>query len=245
MVVRFWTFFLRAFKTQLPSRLQEILPSCTFAPGQGDFEVHLQDALGKNTKFNSHPLLICCSKGSTNIVRQYFWICGGHYTTRTMFPGFWSFLGRGPRWTFPFAWETPLKTWPWIFTWVCSWTSLKLVSFSRASFRTSDPSKFGTSPFLFSKYCSFTVPADGLRFDATFTTSHANVPIHSIPGRLGNLLQGRSISSSSVAFHGAPEKAVDGQWGDNTFCEYCAQNDPLHVCASTRRQEIAEWDLRF
>ena len=69
--------------------------------------------------------------------------------------------------------------------------------------------------------------------------------IASIPGRLGNLLQGRSISSSSVAFHGVPEKAVDGQWGDNTFCEYCAQNDPLHVCASTRRQEIAEWDLRF
>lgn len=55
--------------------------------------------------------------------------------------------------------------------------------------------------------------------------------------RLGNLLQGRSISSSSVAFHGVPEKAVDGQWGDNTFCEYCAQNDPLHVCASTRRQD--------
>ena len=69
--------------------------------------------------------------------------------------------------------------------------------------------------------------------------------IASIPGRLGNLLQGRSISSSSVAFHGVPEKAVDGQWGDNTFCEYCAQNDPLHVCASTRRQEIAELDLRF
>ena len=32
-------------------------------------------------------------------------------------------------------------------------------------------------------------------------------------------------------------QAVDGQWGDNTFCEYCARNDPLHVCASTRRQE--------
>ena len=55
--------------------------------------------------------------------------------------------------------------------------------------------------------------------------------------KVGNLLQGRSISSSSVAFNGVPEKAVDGQWGDNTFCEYCAQNDPLHVCASTRRQE--------
>ncbi|CAK9071313.1 Uncharacterized protein SCF082_LOCUS35320 [Durusdinium trenchii] len=55
--------------------------------------------------------------------------------------------------------------------------------------------------------------------------------------RVGNLLQGRSIQSSSVAFNGSPEKAVDGQWGDNTFCEYCARNDPLHVCASTRRQD--------
>lgn len=55
--------------------------------------------------------------------------------------------------------------------------------------------------------------------------------------RVGNLLQGRSITSSSVAFNGVAEKAVDGQWGDNTFCEYCAQNDPLHVCASTRRQD--------
>ncbi|CAE7420552.1 unnamed protein product [Symbiodinium microadriaticum] len=55
--------------------------------------------------------------------------------------------------------------------------------------------------------------------------------------RPGNLLQGRHIQSSSVAFGGLAEKAVDGAWGDNTFCEYCAANDPVHVCASTRRQD--------
>ncbi|CAE7840407.1 unnamed protein product [Symbiodinium necroappetens] len=55
--------------------------------------------------------------------------------------------------------------------------------------------------------------------------------------RPGNLLQGRYIQSSSVAFGGLAEKAVDGAWGDNTFCEYCAANDPVHVCASTRRQD--------
>ncbi|CAJ1386845.1 unnamed protein product [Effrenium voratum] len=56
--------------------------------------------------------------------------------------------------------------------------------------------------------------------------------------RPGNLLLGRFIQSSSVAFNGSPDKAVDGQWGSNTFCEYCAHKDPLHVCASTRRQDI-------
>lgn len=55
--------------------------------------------------------------------------------------------------------------------------------------------------------------------------------------RPGNLLQGRRIESSSYAFGGLAEKAVDGAWGDNTFCEYCAANDPVHVCASTRRQD--------
>eukprot|EP00931_Biecheleriopsis_adriatica_P018955 TRINITY_DN13072_c0_g1_i1.p1 TRINITY_DN13072_c0_g1~~TRINITY_DN13072_c0_g1_i1.p1 ORF type:complete len:4043 (+),score=569.27 TRINITY_DN13072_c0_g1_i1:111-12239(+) len=55
---------------------------------------------------------------------------------------------------------------------------------------------------------------------------------------IGNLLQGRKITSSSVAFGGSAVKAVDGQWGDNTFCEYCAEHDVQHVCASTRRQDI-------
>ena len=129
-----------------------------------------------------------------------------------MFPGFWPFLVRGPR---PSTWETPLK----------------MFHSQEPPSNKSDPSKFQTYLFF---------PAKN-SFDTTFTTCHP-VPYPSIASsmaRIGNLLQGRSISSSSVAFHGVPEKAVDGQWGDNTFCEYCAQNDPLHVCASTRRQEMA------
>eukprot|EP00929_Paragymnodinium_shiwhaense_P117319 TRINITY_DN8778_c0_g1_i1.p1 TRINITY_DN8778_c0_g1~~TRINITY_DN8778_c0_g1_i1.p1 ORF type:complete len:6658 (+),score=1287.90 TRINITY_DN8778_c0_g1_i1:1019-19975(+) len=50
-----------------------------------------------------------------------------------------------------------------------------------------------------------------------------------------NLALNHKAFSSSVAFEGTPDKMVDGQVGDNTFCEYCRASDSRHVCAATRK----------
>eukprot|EP00928_Gymnodinium_smaydae_P039159 TRINITY_DN2680_c1_g2_i2.p1 TRINITY_DN2680_c1_g2~~TRINITY_DN2680_c1_g2_i2.p1 ORF type:complete len:4227 (+),score=735.02 TRINITY_DN2680_c1_g2_i2:117-12797(+) len=56
--------------------------------------------------------------------------------------------------------------------------------------------------------------------------------------RINNVALGKMATSSSVAFEGTADKAVDGKVGDNTFCEYCQVMDPRHVCAGTRRGGI-------
>lgn len=67
--------------------------------------------------------------------------------------------------------------------------------------------------------------------------ARTDVPDVYICPAIGNVLLNRKVESSSVAFGGLPSKAVDGQWGDLTFCEYCSADDSQHVCASTRRQD--------
>eukprot|EP00928_Gymnodinium_smaydae_P016800 TRINITY_DN16357_c0_g5_i1.p1 TRINITY_DN16357_c0_g5~~TRINITY_DN16357_c0_g5_i1.p1 ORF type:complete len:3496 (-),score=386.76 TRINITY_DN16357_c0_g5_i1:147-9086(-) len=53
-----------------------------------------------------------------------------------------------------------------------------------------------------------------------------------------NLALHKRAHSSSVAFGGVAEKAVDGVLGDGTFCSYCRPDDYRHVCAGTKRGTV-------
>eukprot|EP00933_Yihiella_yeosuensis_P023626 TRINITY_DN18392_c1_g2_i1.p1 TRINITY_DN18392_c1_g2~~TRINITY_DN18392_c1_g2_i1.p1 ORF type:complete len:1824 (-),score=221.46 TRINITY_DN18392_c1_g2_i1:103-5382(-) len=78
----------------------------------------------------------------------------------------------------------------------------------------------------------------GAGFESEGTLNNGFKPDFKVCPAIGNLALNRKVYASSVAFSGTPDKAVDGQWGNMRFCEYCKPTDTHHVCASTRRQTM-------
>ena len=116
--------------------------------------VHLPQARVISTRFHIHwsTIDLLFKSINKNIAHHHFvWKYSkyrGHSTT--MFLGFWS-LRRSPRWTFP-TWKTPHLAVDLYVGVFMDFPQASIILAIRSSSK-SDPSKFGTSPFLSSRWC--------------------------------------------------------------------------------------------